>query len=85
MCFITRLKGTGSNSRLISYIQRYPETVLLIEFCALLQWAAFLLAEGNSVQANGLGVYAFFSLVLGIAFRTVREVWRKHSEAVEKQ
>jgi len=66
-----------------SYFKANPGTPFILAFMVLLVSAAVLLLEGKSVEANLTGVYAFYSIVLGIIFQLgviVRE-GMKHSRS----
>jgi hypothetical protein len=62
--------------RLRKYFRANPGALFIIAFQILLLSAALLFVEGDSRQASGLSVYAFYALVIGVgvqAWVAIRE------------
>jgi hypothetical protein len=60
-----------------------PGTPFIITFIILLYHAGVLLAAGVPDEADNVAIYAFYSLVLGVAIQIGAVVWdgRKHSRS----
>ncbi len=65
----------GNKNRL-QWLKRYfktnPGALFVVAFQILLVSAGVLLASGNSAAANEAAIYAFYSLVIGVAMYTIQ-------------
>lgn len=55
----------------VSQIKRYCGAPLIILFQAFLLLSAIFLIQGNSTLANNVAVYAYYSLVIGVALQLI--------------
>ena len=66
--------------RVRRYFRTNPGAIFVIGFQVLLVSAGVLLASGNSAAANEAAIYAFYSLVIGVAMyaaQLIREERRR--------
>jgi hypothetical protein len=61
--------GQESKRAILKYFAANPGTLFIIAFLILLGSAAVILIEGNSVLANGIAIYAFIGLIVGVAIQ----------------
>jgi len=65
------------------YLKDNPGAPFVIGFQLLLVVCAGLLIQGNSVMANEVAVYAYFSLVIGVVLQLI--AYLRHGNMVEKK
>ena len=53
----------------LSYLKENWGAPFIIAFMVMLITCAYLLAYGNEAAANGLAVYAYYSLVIGVVLQ----------------
>ena len=70
-------------TRIVRYFRQNPGAIFVILFQLLLLSCVTLLIWGYSTLANKLAIYAYYSLVVGVAIQSVS--FLRHREgAVEK-
>lgn len=70
--------------RIKRYIRENPGAFFVVCFQALLLMCAFLLIRGNSVFAERIAVWAYFSLVVGFLLQLVNFARRGREEGDER-
>lgn len=65
------------------YLKDNPGAPFVIGFQLLLVVCAGLLIQGNSVMANEVAVYAYFSLVIGVVLQLI--AYLRHEHVREKK
>ena len=66
--------------RIKSYFRENPGAIFVVCFQALLLVCAGLLILGNSALANGVAVWAYFSLVIGVLLQLISFVRQGRKE-----
>ncbi len=62
------------SSRLFKYFKENPSAIFIIGFQMLLISAAAFLISGDSVLANEVAVYSYYSLVMGVVLQLIAVV-----------
>ncbi len=79
------LKGECGALRLASYFRQNWGAPFVVTFMALLVISAGLLSFGASDEANAVAVYAFYSLLVGVALQIASYVKYGEGEIVPRQ
>jgi hypothetical protein len=76
------MEVTINITKIIKYLRQNLGVLFIIIFQILLLSCAFLLIRGYSDLANGVAIYAYYSLVIGVVLHLVSFLY--HRDRVEE-